>query len=157
MARGSSTPAGVRLETESDAIAEEVSRRCASWIQQMRRTDPGPHRLEAILVGLSFTILDHLPEDTIPEAWADLLARYMEANTDEEDPGNPAEQAAAEDPPAAVIKDQEEPPAGGVLDQAAEADAIHHQAGHFPKPGGRGSQSGKAPRASGRRGKPDPA
>ena len=86
MSRNPTTAAGVRLQGEADAITDEVARRTHTWIDQMRRGDNSPHRLKSILLGLSFAIIDHLPEDSLPEGWASLLAEYVDATADDSEP-----------------------------------------------------------------------
>lgn len=154
MAKNPTTAAGVRLQGEMDAITDEVSRRAHAWVTQMRRGDQSPSRLQAILTGLGFCILDHLPEDTAPESWGALLADYMDHQADENEPGHHAEQPTV---PAAeeTVKARGAPsPARGVLDQGS-ADSRDRKAGKPSGSSGRGGQEKATPRHHSKRARKD--
>lgn len=151
MSRNPTTAAGVRLQGEADAITDEVARRTHTWIDQMRRGDNSPHRLKSILLGLSFAIIDHLPEDSLPEGWASLLAEYVDATADDSEPGNPAEQTADEDETEAGTQSQGQPPQGDVLDSGSAKASGSRSSGKHSGTGGMGRKVAPPPRRPVRR------
>lgn len=157
MAQNPTTNAGIRLQSEFDAITDEVSRRTQKWITDLRRTDKSQARLDAILMGLAFAILDHLPEDSMPEEWGALLGEYLEATADDNELGQPAQSQAGEDAEEPDKCSQESAPQSDLLDQGSEPSVSHHQAGKFPRGGGMGSQGATAAGHGSRRNKPGAA
>lgn len=156
MARNATTAAGVRIQSEMDAITDEVSRRAQAWVMQMRRGDQSPARLQAILTGLGFCILDNLPVETAPEAWAALLAEYMDLFSDENEPGHYAEQPTV---PAAVKTDKaHKAPASSrdVLDKGS-GKGRNGTAGKLAGSSGRPGKGKAAPRHPRQRNRKDPA
>lgn len=81
------SPGHLRFEAEQDAIVDEVKRRCATWVGQMRRGDHSERRLTSILIGLGHCILDHIETtgSDISEQWAAILGHYIQDNYDEEE------------------------------------------------------------------------
>lgn len=135
MTRDAVTPAGIRRESEFDAIADEVKARTHQWVAQLRRGDRSAARLEAVLHGLGSAVLDILAADdldTLPDQWAAMLARYLEENFEDEEPGNDVQQGSRTPAEAADKKGAARPPEGGLVDKGDKVGRpIPHQSGNI--------------------------
>lgn len=151
MVRRYDTTAGARMAGEADAIADEVSYRCAAWIETMRRSDRSPARLDAILNGLAFSVLEHMQERDpgyLPEQWAGSLALYMDIQNDrsepDSEPDSEPETVDDEAPPRTQAEADRSP--GEVLDLDPDSGGERQTKARRANP--RGPGAGKAARSA---------
>lgn len=147
MVRRYDTTAGARMAGEADAIADEVSHRCAAWIETMRRSDRSPARLDAILSGLAFCVLDHMQARdprSLPEQWAGSLALYMDIQNDGSEPDSEPETFDDEAP--ARTETEADRSQGEVLDLDLDSGGERQTKARRANP--RGPGAGKAARSA---------